>query len=66
MAVEPARSQPGPLKFDERIRREAADHTATRPCTAQILRNAVDWREVLGPRVSLAPESGSDSSSSPG
>jgi hypothetical protein len=38
--------------FDQRIRQEPADHTATRPLTPQQLRDAVIWREVLGPPVS--------------
>ena len=38
--------------FDERIRQEAADKTAVAPAVAQ-LRDAVVWREILGPPVSL-------------
>jgi hypothetical protein len=38
--------------LDQRIRQEAADHTATRGYTAQQLRDAVVWREILGPPVS--------------
>jgi hypothetical protein len=39
--------------FDERIREEPADKTATRAYTLQQLREAIIWREVLGPPVSL-------------
>ena len=39
-------------KFDQRIRQEPADHTATRGLTPQQLRDAVIWREILGPPVS--------------
>jgi hypothetical protein len=38
--------------FDERIRQEPADKTAT-GYTARQLRDAVVWREILGPPVSL-------------
>jgi hypothetical protein len=38
--------------FDKRIRQEVADKTATR-YSAQQLRDAVVWREILGPPVSL-------------
>jgi hypothetical protein len=40
-------------RFDQRIRQEPADHTATRALTPQQLRDAVIWREILGPPVSL-------------
>ena len=39
-------------KVDSPIRQEAADHTATRGYTAEQLRRAVVWREILGPPVS--------------
>jgi hypothetical protein len=39
-------------KFDERIRQEPADHTAVRRYTPQQLRDAIVWREILGPPVS--------------
>jgi len=39
--------------FDERIRQEPADKTATRTYTPKQLRDAVVWREILGPPVSL-------------
>jgi hypothetical protein len=42
--------------FDERIRQEAADKTATRGYTTRQLRDAVVWREILGPPVSLRGE----------
>jgi hypothetical protein len=38
--------------FDRRIRQEPADHTAVRALTPQQLRDAVVWREILGPPVS--------------
>jgi hypothetical protein len=39
--------------FDQPIRQEPAEHTGTRGYTAQQLRDAVIWREILGPPVSL-------------
>jgi hypothetical protein len=39
--------------FDQRIRQEPADKTATRGYSASRLRDAVVWREILGPPVSL-------------
>ncbi len=39
-------------KFDQTIRQEPADHTATRRLTPRQLRDAVVWREILGPPVS--------------
>ncbi len=39
--------------FDDRIRAEPADATAVRTPTAEQLRHAVVWREILGPPVSL-------------
>jgi hypothetical protein len=42
--------------FDERIRQEAADKTATNGYTTRQLRDAVVWREILGPPVSLLGE----------
>jgi hypothetical protein len=44
--------------FDQRIRQEPADKTATRTLTRRQLRDAVVWREILGPPVSLRGESG--------
>ena len=46
--------------FDARIRQEPADKTATRGYTARQLRDAVVWREILGPPVSLRGEEGED------
>ena len=40
------------VKFDNQIRQEPAEHTATRGYTAEELRRAVVWREILGPPVS--------------
>ena len=40
------------VELDPRIRREPADHTATRPYSAQQLRDAEVWWELL-----LAPSS---------
>jgi hypothetical protein len=42
--------------FDERIRQEPADQTATRAYTLKQLREGVVWREILGPPVSLRGE----------
>jgi hypothetical protein len=39
-------------KFDQRIRQEPADHTATRGLTRRQLRDAIVWRDILGPPVS--------------
>jgi hypothetical protein len=39
--------------FDKRIRAEPADHTAVRGFTAKQLRDAVVWREILGPPKAL-------------
>jgi len=39
--------------FDERVRQEPADNTVVRAYTAKQLRQAVVWREILGPPVSL-------------
>jgi hypothetical protein len=39
--------------FDQRIRQEPADHTATKAYTVQQLRDAIVWREILGPPVGL-------------
>jgi hypothetical protein len=51
-----ARSRVDHAAFDQKIRQEAADHTATRPYTAKQLRDAIVWRELLGPPVSLREE----------
>lgn len=42
--------------FDQRIRREPADKTATRAADPRRLREAVVWREILSPPVSLRGE----------
>jgi hypothetical protein len=47
-----ARTRADHAAFDQRIRQEPAEHTATRGFTPQQLRNAVIWREILGPPVS--------------
>ena len=39
-------------KFDQRIRQEPSDHTATRALTPRQLRDAIVWREILGRPVS--------------
>ena len=41
------------LAFDARIREEPADATATKGYSMRRLREAVVWREILGPPVSL-------------
>lgn len=57
-----AEAHAGPLRaadhqaFDARIRQEPADKTATRAYTVARLREAVIWREILGPPVSLRDE----------
>jgi hypothetical protein len=57
-ARDAARSKSDHAEFDQRIRQEPADHTATRAYTTQQLRDAVVWREVLGPPVSMREEEG--------
>jgi hypothetical protein len=42
--------------FDARVRQEPADHTAVRRYTPAQLRDAVVWREILGPPVSEREE----------
>jgi hypothetical protein len=59
-ARDAARTKVDHVKFDSQIQPEPADHTATRSYTAQGLRRAVVWREILGPPVSLRDESGSE------
>jgi hypothetical protein len=44
------------VQFDKRIREEPADHTATQRYTARQLRDAVVWREILGPPASMRDE----------
>jgi hypothetical protein len=50
------RSKSDHAEFDQRIRQEPADHTATRAYTPQQLRDAMVWREILGPPVSMRDE----------
>jgi hypothetical protein len=45
--------------FDERIRAEPADATAVRTPTAAELRQAIIWREVLGPPIALRQDDSS-------
>ena len=52
-----ARTKADHVQFDSQIRQEPADHTATRGHTAEELRRAVVWREILGPPVSMREES---------
>jgi hypothetical protein len=46
-----ARTKVDHFIVDSQIRQEPADHTATRGYTAEELRRAVVWREILGPPV---------------
>jgi hypothetical protein len=55
-----ARSPADRSTFDQRIRQEPAEHTATRGYTPKQLRDAIVWREILGPPVSLRRESDPD------
>lgn len=57
-ARDATRTKADHVKFDNQIRQEPADHTATRGYTAEQLRHAVVWREILGPPVSIREESG--------
>jgi hypothetical protein len=50
------RSKADHTEFDQRIRQQPADHTATRGYTPQQLREAMVWREILGPPTSLREE----------
>lgn len=52
------RSKADHVAFDKQIRQEPADHTATRGYTARQLRDAVVWREILGPPVSMREKEG--------
>jgi hypothetical protein len=47
-----ARTKTDHIQFDNQIRKEPAEHTAIRKHTAEELRRAVVWREILGPPVS--------------
>jgi hypothetical protein len=51
-----ARTKAEHAEFDQRIRKEPADKTATPGYTAKQLRDAVVWREILGPPVSERPD----------
>jgi hypothetical protein len=59
-----AEARSGPIgtadhqRFDQRIRQEPADQTAVRPAgrSMERLRQAIIWREILGPPVSLRDE----------
>ena len=51
-ARDTARTKADHIQFDERIRKEPADQTGTRGYTAKQLRDAIVWREILGPPVS--------------
>jgi hypothetical protein len=59
-----AEARSGPLTvadhftFDQRIRQEPADHTATTGFSSEKLRQAVVWREILGPPLGLRDLSG--------
>ena len=50
------RTRADQVALDSRIRQEPADKTATRGYTLQQLREAVVWREILGPPVSMRGE----------
>lgn len=53
-ARDATRTRADHIAFDERIRQQPADHTAATPgYTAKQLRDAVVWREILGPPVGL-------------
>ncbi len=47
-----SRTRADHAEFDQRIRQEPAEHTATRRLTPEQLRKAIIWREILGPPVS--------------
>lgn len=51
-------TRPDHFTFDQRIRQEPADHTATAGFRADKLRQAVVWREILGPPLGLRDPSG--------
>jgi hypothetical protein len=51
-----ARTKADHLQFDQRIREEPAEHTGTRGYSAKQLRDAIVWREILGPPISERPE----------
>jgi hypothetical protein len=47
------------LAFDARIRQEPADATGTQGYSMRRMREAIVWREILGPPVSLRDETDS-------
>jgi hypothetical protein len=51
-ARDTARSKADHVQLDDRIRKEPADQTSSRGYTTRQLRDAVVWREILGPPVS--------------
>lgn len=55
-ARDKVRSKADHAEFDKRIRQEVADKTAAPRYTTQQLRDAVVWREILGPPVSMREE----------
>jgi hypothetical protein len=55
-ARDATRTKADHAEFDKKIRQEPADHTATPAYTARQLRDAVVWREILGPPTSLRGE----------
>jgi hypothetical protein len=56
-----ARSPADHSTFDKRISQEPSDHTAAKGYTPKQLRDAMVWREILGPPISLRWESEPDS-----
>lgn len=56
MSRDAAHTRADHQEFDQRIRPEPADKTATVGYTAKQLRDAVVWREILGPPVSERDE----------
>lgn len=55
-----ARTRADHREFDQMIRQQPADKTAVRGYTAKQLRDAVVWREILGPPVSERTDGGHD------
>ena len=47
-----ARTRADHIEFDREIRKEPAEHTGTGGYTTKQLREAIVWREILGPPVS--------------
>ena len=52
-ARDTARSKPSQVRIAQPLPQEVAEHTATRTYSAQQLRDAIVWTEILGPPVSL-------------